>query len=436
MYLYTMSNHTNMSNAMLDLAQAFAVVEQVAAASATANIFATEKVDLYSSAAFNRVVAAPQYSKLDLPQFNRSSMDGYAVLAADCAAGVSAYKVVETVVAGEVARQALRPGVSIKVMTGAPVPDSAAVVVPVEMCAGDRDSSDGTIKILQWPRGSNICNCGEDVKRGDLIVDCGTVLDPVVIANLIACGVVDVHVYRQPRVVVVSTGNEIVGDVAALSRGKIMNSNGPMLCGLCRQHGFNVMEHILIADNYELTVTTLQQALVQADMVLFSGGVSVGDCDFVARALGAVGLNIYFNRVAVKPGKPITFAGSVDKQKVVFGLPGNPVSAYLTFLLFVMRFLHLVYRAVRSDSSCNSSDYDRSVIKDVSLPLAVDFKSTQMERVEYVPCRLQADGTVVPLQLHNSAHLLVLLRCDGFMIVPAGVKSIAQGERVPVMFTN
>lgn len=399
---------------MLTLSSAFTILDRVAVSLQ----FEQEKICVRDGLA--RVLAAAQYSRLDLPPFNKSAMDGYAITAKDRDSKTSEYRLLEIVAAGEMVQRELLPGTVIKIMTGAPVPPGTAVVVPIEMT----EEVNGKVKILTWPNTANICQQGEDVKSSDLILSAGSILTPVAIANLVACGITQVEVYRRPRIAIISTGNEIVDEITALSPGKIMDSNGPMLCALCQKHGLEIVANWHVADDYKLTVQTLQNALAKADIVLLSGGVSVGDFDFVAKAISEVGLTIHFDSVAIKPGKPITFASFGDSKKIkenklVFGLPGNPVSAYITFYLFVLRGI------IRSQTLTTTTVLPLSLSgSDPLLPLAQDFKRSKAGRVEYVPCRVSNDGLLLPIKFNGSAHLAALLQCDGFFVVPEEVLHI------------
>ena len=168
-----------------------------------------------------------------------------------------------------------------------------------------------------------------------MILRAGSRLGPLEIANLISCGIMEIEVFRPIRLAVISTGDEIVDDPRELGPGKIMNINGPMLAMLGRRLCMEIVMEKSIPDRREATVEAISAAVACADLVLLSGGVSVGDSDFVGAALGDAGLRVHFSAVAVKPGRPLCFA--TGKGAAVFGLPGNPVSVYVMFHLFVLR---------------------------------------------------------------------------------------------------
>jgi len=387
---------------MIALHEAFEIVDE-----ALADIrVPTETVA--TGQALGRTLMADQASRLDLPPFDKSAMDGYAIPAGD---DRDEYRVLERVAAGEVPTRKLQPGTALKVMTGAPVPEGSGKVIRVERTS----EAGGIVRVLKDESMSNICLHGEDVRTGDLILRAPAVLGPLEIANLIACGVSEVEVARPIRVSIISTGDEIVDSPQELAPGKIMNTNGPMLDALCTMHGLEVVNNAVVPDEREATVSALRDALGRSDIVVFSGGVSMGDFDFVGEALGGEGLKFHFDSVAVKPGRPITFASS--PTAAAFGLPGNPVSVYVTFHLFVLRAARLMGGGGPG-------------VKQFEVPLGRGLQRRKGRRTEYFPCKLMPDGTAEAVEYHGSAHLLALLESDGFFVVPSGVTSLAEGDRV------
>jgi molybdopterin molybdotransferase len=228
--------------------------------------------------ALGGTVAEDQISSLDIPPFNKSAMDGYAVLDGDQR---EEYRLLETVAAGAMPTMRLTPGTCTKVMTGAPVPHDAGRVIMVE----HTNEANGIIRILSHNEARNICRKAEDVRSGDIILHAPTVLGPLEIANLIAVGITEVKVTKPIRIAILATGNEIVDSPAQLQPGKIMNSNGPILEGLCRKYLLDVTTNTIVEDNRNTTVSAIREALNNADIVVLSGGVSVGDYDFVTDAM-------------------------------------------------------------------------------------------------------------------------------------------------------
>lgn len=366
----------------------------------------TESVPIQE--AIGRVIREDQFSALDIPPFDKSSVDGFAV---GDDQGFSQYRILETVAAGDVPFKKLEPGTATKIMTGAPVPEGTVKVIMAE----NTSETDGRMRIVTPEDAVNIFRKGEDIRRGDKIISAGTVLGVQEIGNLISVGITHVNAACPVRVGIISTGNEIVDDPAQLTAGKIMDTNGPMLVGLCRQYGFEVVSRTHIQDQMDATVSALGKSLEQADMLILSGGVSVGQFDFVTKALEQIGMTIHFNRLCVKPGKPMTFATS--DSKVVLGLPGNPVAVFLMFHLFVLT-------AARQMAGCQTE------FRGVRLPLGFNFHRRKADRTGFIPCQLGRDGKLKKVEYHGSAHLRALLDCDGFFIVPKDVSSLSQGQTV------
>ena len=387
---------------MIPLSEAFAIVD------AAVGKIALPSETVPVRQAVGRTVAADQQSRVDLPPFDKSAMDGYAVMADDQR---DTYRVLEFVAAGEIPTQPLTPGSAIKVMTGAPVPVGAGKVVMVEYTA----EADGIVQVRSHSKADNICPKGEDVRIGDVVLAAGTVPGPLEIANLVSCGVTEVPVTRRLRASIISTGDEIVETPEQLTPGKIINTNAPMLGELCRKYGLEVAAEVTVPDDTAATVSALRTALEGSDIVIATGGVSVGDLDFVSGALGEVGLTPGFTRVAVKPGKPATFASAPGKA--VFGLPGNPVSACVMFHLFVLRAAALMTGR-------------RPPTRRVATTMGEAFARRKAERLELVACRLTPAGTPVPVVFHGPAHLHALAELDGFILVPPGVSELPAGAAV------
>lgn len=393
------------SVALLPLEQAFAVVH------ATLGDMRVDVETLPVHEAQGRVLVADQSSRLDLPPFDKSAVDGYAVLDGDMH---GEYKLTATVAAGQPGGAELQPETTVKVMTGAPVPAGADKVVMVEHA----EEADGRVRIIKESAAHNICRCAEDMAQGQIVLKAGRRLGALEIANLIGSGVTEVPVARRVRLAIISTGDEIVDDPAELKLGCIMNTNGPLLAGLANEYHLEVVSQAHIGDNREETKQVLTEALNAADIVVLSGGVSAGDFDFVPGVVSELGLTAHFERLAVKPGKPTLFA--TGNGNVLFGLPGNPVAVFLMFHLFVLRaVLHLSGVRLR--------------LRDLNLPLAADFRRRSHGRASYEPCRITAEAEIVPVEYHGSAHLAGLLEADGCFVVPAGVETIGAGEHVSVL---
>ncbi len=358
--------------------------------------------------AVGRVIAEDQVARIDVPSFNKSAMDGYAIGAGD---ELEEYTIIETVPAGGVPKKKLSGGTAIKVMTGAPVPDGTAKVIMIEQTR----MIDGKIRILSRTNEINICPKGQDVHSGEIVLRAPAILGALEIANLISVGITNVKVTRPVRVAILATGNEIVDIPEYIQPGKIMNSNSPMLECLSKKYLLEIASSRIVPDNRDATVSALRKALDSADIIVLSGGVSVGDYDYVAEAIDLAGMNLHFNRIAVKPGKPMTFASS--NEKVVFGLPGNPVAVFLMFHIFVLYAARLLMGI-------------KAGMRYVNLPLAGNFNRCNAERMAFLPCKLTKDGLLEQVEYHGTAHLHALLDCDGFFAVPKDVMEIKSGEKV------
>lgn len=367
-----------------------------------------ETIDVRQST--GRILAGDALSKLALPPFNKSAMDGYAVMKGD---DRDEYKVLEFIAAGSVPTIPLKPGTASKVMTGAPVPEGTGKVIMVEFT----EQNGNTIRISRHSNESNICRMGEDIQPGEVVLKAPVTLGPLEIANLIACGISKVNVFKKIRVAILSTGDEIVDDPTKIAPGKIMNSNGPLLSGLCQKHALQITCQATVKDDRQSTADAIEAALSSSDIVILTGGVSMGDLDFVDTAMGDLGLKVHFNRLAVKPGKPMTFATA--ENKAIFGLPGNPISVYLMFHLFVLRTAMAIY-GIKTDEL-------------LGRPLNEDFKRKKTDRTLFAPAQITPDGEVQPIKYHGSAHLIALMKADGFFLVEKGIAEISTGNKVKFM---
>ena len=288
---------------------------------------AVEKIDLVSS--YGRVLAEDMRSDTDIPPFHKAAMDGYAVRAKDITETPATLSVRVTIPAGTPPGDAIGPGEAAKIMTGAPVPEGADAVVMVEHTL----FQDGEVRIMKGAAaGTNICRRGEDIAENEVVLHRYSPIGAVEIAILASVGKAQVPVYRRPKVAVLSTGNEIREPGQPLGNGEIRNSNGAMLTSMARALGADV-RYLGIARDAEEELSEKVFEGLQSDVLLLSGGVSMGEYDLVPGILEKAGAHRVFHKVFVKPGKPLFFAKGT--RGVVFGIPGNPVSNFTTFHLFV-----------------------------------------------------------------------------------------------------
>ena len=269
----------------------------------------------------------------DVPPFNNSGMDGFAVRAADTVDATEenpvVLSVVVTVPAGHVANVPIRAGEAAKIMTGAPVPEGADAVIQSELT----EDLGAQVRLLQSAKpGRNVRHAGEDVTAGTRVLAAGAVLGPGEIGLIASLGYPEVRVHRHPRVAIISTGSELVEVHQSLGPGQIRNSNSYALRAQCQQLGIHADVLGIVPDDYESTRRMIERGL-EYDVLLSTGGVSVGEFDFIKDVQDELGVQRRLWGVAMKPGKPLAFG--VRDGKLVFGLPGNPVSAMVSFELFV-----------------------------------------------------------------------------------------------------
>jgi molybdenum cofactor synthesis domain-containing protein len=299
------------------------VDQAVAVVLAETPVLGTEEVSL--ERALGRVLAETVGAADDLPPFHASAVDGYAIRAAD---GAQPRRVLSEIIAGSADSLAVSPGTTVRIMTGAPVPPGADAVIMVEQVV-ERDgvmTLDGKIR-----SGDNINPRGQDVATGQAVLGDGDQLGSAEIGLLAAVGRTRVKVYRRPVVAVLSTGDELIEPDQALRPGTIRDSNRYALLASVREAGGEPLSLGTVRDDEAEQEAQIREGLRQADVVLTSGGVSVGSRDLIKPILGRIG-TIHFGRVSFKPGKPTTFA-TVD-GRLVFGLPGNPVSSLVSFEVF------------------------------------------------------------------------------------------------------
>jgi molybdopterin molybdotransferase len=280
--------------------------------------------------ASGRVLAKPVAAAVDLPPFATSAMDGYAVRAADL--GDGPVPVSLRIAAGD-PPAVLEPGTAAAIATGGPVPQGADAIVPIE----DAEEREGLVAAPPRP-GAFIRRAGGDVAAGQPIADAGTVLTPAVMAAIAATGIGRVTVVDRPRVAVIATGSELVQPGAPLGPGQIYESNGTATAALAARAGADLVGSETVIDDFGETKRAFGAAIESADIVVSSGGVSVGPHDHVKPALEQLGVREVFWQVAHKPGKPLWF-GVAPSGALVFGLPGNPVSSLVCFELFVREAL-------------------------------------------------------------------------------------------------
>ena len=305
-----------------------AAVEQLVAAAVP--LSGQESVGLRDG--LGHVLAEPVVSTIDVPGWDYSAMDGYAVCAADCPSEGLSLPVSQRIPAGA-SPQPLATGTAARIFTGAPIPAGADAVVMQEVC----EATDGAVAIhAPVAAGSNIRRRGEDIRSGDVVVAAGTRLLPQHLGLAASVGVAELAVCRRPRVALFASGDELVMPGSPLAPGKIYNSNLFTATALLQALGCEVVDLGIVEDTLEATKEALRRGAREADLIFASGGVSVGEEDHVKPAVEALG-SLDMWKIAIRPGKPVAF-GHIDATPFI-GSPGNPVSLFVTFLLFVRPFL-------------------------------------------------------------------------------------------------
>ena len=386
-----------------------------------------ERVPLREAA--GRTLATDVTAVLDVPAFDNSAMDGFAVLWADVSTASPDHPVTLDVVgdlpAGSALDPHLAPGQAVRIMTGSVLPTSADTVIPFE---DTRDGlSDGPrVTVLAAPRheGRHVRRRGEDVAVGTLLLHAGARLGPRHVAAALSAGHTEVEVVRAPRIAVFSTGSELVDDGSPLTRGQIPESNGAMIAQLAAEAGVEVLHVGVVADDDEHLVKVLRDVEHETDAVVLTGGVSAGAYDVVKSALGATG-DMGFWKVRMQPGKPQGFGSTAD-GRLLFGLPGNPVGAAVSWEVFVRPALLAMQ---------GRADVHRRMVR---LPVTEGWRVSP-GRTQYVTVALDTtDPTqwrLRPLSVGCSGSHLVatLAQADGYAVVPEGADAVQAGDLVDVL---
>jgi molybdopterin molybdotransferase len=369
----------------------------------------TETVPL--CAALGRVLARPVSSLIDVPGWDYSAMDGYAVRASDVPSPGTTLPVSQRIPAGA-APGPLQPGTAARIFTGAPIPAGCDSVVIQEVCRAEGDSV--TVDAPVSPD-QNIRRRGEDIARGAEIIAAGTRLAPQHLGLAASVGVAELNVYRRLKVAVFTSGDELVSPGEPLAPGKIYNSNRYTATGLLQSLGCEVIDLGIVADDLEATVAAMRRASEQADLVLATGGVSVGEEDHVKPAVERLG-SLDMWKIAIRPGKPVAFGRIGDAH--FLGSPGNPVSLFVTFLLFARPFI------LRRQGMV--------AVEPLAVQAVADFDWPRPDkRREFHRARLwrAADG-VARLSVHPSRSSGVLSSvtwANGLVVIPEG-RSVSRGD--------
>ncbi len=373
------------------------------------------------SSALGRVLAEAVDSDRRLPPADNSAMDGYALRRADVA-GASAEGAIElpiayTIPAGGDASRPLGPGEAARILTGAPVPPGADAVVRQE----DTESDGERVRVLVSPSPrENIRDAGEDVQRGDRVIDAGAVIGPGHVGMLASLGRSVVAVHQRPRVALLSTGDELVEPDQSVDGGRIVSSNSYSLAAQCRAVGADPV-YLGIARDTPEDVEKRFRAGLGADVLVSSAGVSVGDYDFVRDVLAKIGCGVIFWGVQIKPGYPLAF-GRIEGGPLVFGLPGNPVSAMMTFEQFVRPALRRLTG-------------HRKLFRPTVQARLAETLTKKPGRLHFVRVELErCDGDIVARGAGNqsSGALRSMTRAQGLLVFPSEDAELAEGAYATV----
>lgn len=389
---------------MISFIEAQSIVEEL-----SKTIKNSEQVALFEG--LNRILFEDVYSDIDMPPFNKSAMDGYACRMDDIDKPLNLLGVIR---AGDNVNFTIEKGDCVQIMTGGRMPQSSDCVIVVE-----ETTINDAGKVVFTGNGTkeNFVLQAYDIKKGDIVLKKGIFIKPQHIAVMASVGYVKPVVYQKTKVAVISTGDEIVEPHILPTNTQIRNSNASQLLAQIRNMGASPIYMGIVADDKNETEQVIKRAMEIADVVLLTGGVSMGEYDFVPEILIKLGVDIKFDKVAVKPGRPTVFG--VAENCYVFGLPGNPVSSFSIFEIFVRP---LIFKTM-------GHNY---IYPELLTSINEDFKRRSDSRTEWFPIIRNEDGTVSPVDYHGSAHIHALCNADGSMKIKVGVKEIKKGETVHV----
>ncbi len=375
----------------------------------SARQFGSERVDI--AHAVNRILAEDVTSDTDMPPFNKSAMDGYACRREDLANELT---IIETIQAGAPPRMAIESNQCAKIMTGAAVPQGADCVIMIEFT---ENPTANTVRFAGRQTANNICLKGEDVKAGEVVLQKGSRIRPQHIAVLASVGCTQPVVSKRPRVAVLATGDELVGAASKPGPSQIRNSNSFQLAAQIEGVGAVARNYGIAKDTDKAIDKKFKEAVDQSDVVIVSGGVSVGDYDLVPGIFKQNNIDLLFEKIAMKPGKPTVFG--VSEKVYCFGVPGNPVSTFVLFELLVKPFLFKLM----------GHDYAPPAI---GIPLGESIRRKKTKRQSWIPVAITDTGTLKPVEYHGSAHINALCIADGVVSIGVGVGEIEKGTIVPV----
>ncbi len=373
--------------------------------------FRTKKEYVALTESLGRILAEDIFSNINMPPFNKSMMDGYACLKSD----LENILIVDDIIsAGDGNNYKVKKGHCLKVMTGAPLPAGAEFVVMVENVT---ELENNQIQINRISTSTNISPLGEDIKIGDKVLDKGTLLKPFHCAILATLGYDKVPVSEKPKIGIIVTGDEIIEPGSKLLSGQIYNANAYQLISNCKTINIEPEYIGIIGDTYDEINNAIKNMISIKDIVIITGGVSMGDYDYVAPVLKKTGLNVRFDSIAAQPGRPLVYAES--ENKFCFGMPGNPVSGFVLFETIVKPFIYKIM-------------YHNYSYKGLPFKLKGKMNRKNSRRKSYYPVKLNSDNTVSPILYHGSAHISAYANAFGIVAMEQGILEIEEGTIVNV----
>ena len=365
--------------------------------------------------ATGRVLAEDIFADRDYPPFNRAAMDGFALRSIDfIEKGIRSYEIIDTLLAGNTSSLKPSEGQCLQIMTGAATPTEYDCIIRIEDC--QVENTHVTFLVDHIKKGQNIAPQGEDVISGALIMAKNTRLHAPQVSALAVTGKSNVLVQQLPKIAVISTGDEVMPLDATIQAHQIRDSNSYALASFLSQYQTTIQYRTLVADDTALLKKTIEE-VIDFDLIIFSGGVSMGEADFVPAVLADAGVEKIFHKVKLKPGKPLWF-GKTPSGGVVFGLPGNPMSCQVCYKVFIEPFLR----------KCFGIDAALTM----QLPLLAD-KRKNAKLDHYFPCRIEGNG-IVPVEINGSGDITSTLYSQGLALHPAESGDLVKGDVVEFIF--
>jgi len=388
---------------MIPLEKALALAEK------TPIRLGTERIPLED--AMHRVLAEDVISDRDVPPFPRATMDGYACRLEDLPGPLT---VVESVPAGKIPARKLGMGQCSKIMTGAMVPEGATCVIMQEYI---RYEEEGKIIFIARETDRNIDPRAQDLKKGGLLLARGTMITPGHLGIIASAGKTAIEVARALRIGILATGSELIEAAQVPSGAQIRNSNSHQLAGQVHRAGHMPKYLGIVEDQREAMAEKISAALEQLDLLILTGGASVGELDLVPEVLEDLGFQLEYQRVSIQPGKPVSYAHR--SGKACFGLSGNPVSSFVQFEVLVRPYLE----------ACTGSI---PINKRICIPLEKGYRRHRADRQFFLPVYFTDKGSCEPLEYHGSGHLHALDKAAGFAEIPKGQTVVNKGDKVYV----